>query len=277
MKKILIGAPVRQHPVILNLYLLSLQRLDTENLLVDYFFIDDNDNQESSKILEAFGMNEHALVQKYSETATESYHKDEHTHYWTGSLIEKVADIKNQIIAKALNGGYDYLFLIDSDLILHKNTLKRLIETDQEIISEIFWTKWTPDANELPQVWLRDHYTLFQQRFGEFLTPEETNRRTDEFLEMLRVPGVYEVGGLGALTLIKREVLEAGVHFGAIKNVSFWGEDRHFCIRAVSHGFNLHVDTHYPALHLYRESSLTELTAAQLEALQSPIIDEETT
>lgn len=64
------------------------------------------------------------------------------------------------------------------------------------------------------------------------------------------------MGGLGACTLIRRSVLEAGVNFDRIPNVSFWGEDRHFCIRAQAYGFQLFVDTHYPAYHIYRLSDL---------------------
>jgi hypothetical protein len=59
---------------------------------------------------------------------------------------------------------------------------------------------------------------------------------------------------LGACTLISVPALKAGLNFLPINNVSFWGEDRWFCIRAEALGFPLYIDTHYPAKHLYRES-----------------------
>lgn len=37
------------------------------------------------------------------------------------------------------------------------------------------------------------------------------------------------------------------------------GEDRHFCIRALALGFELFVDTHYPAFHLYRSADCERL------------------
>jgi hypothetical protein len=61
---------------------------------------------------------------------------------------------------------------------------------------------------------------------------------------------------LGACTLISSKALKAGVNFSEIKNVSFWGEDRHFCIRASALGFSLFVDTRLPAYHIYREKDL---------------------
>ena len=88
------------------------------------------------------------------------------------------------------------------------------------------------------------------------LSVEEINKRHQTFLNEMNTPGVYGVGGLGACTLIKRNVLEAGVNFSKISNLSFWGEDRHFCIRAIVLGFPLHVDTHLPAYHIYRSSDI---------------------
>lgn len=171
-------------------------------------------------------------------------------------MIWKVAGFKDDIIKFAKNNNYDYLFLVDSDIVLHPNTLRHLISSGKDIISEIFWTSWTNDSPELPQVWLKDVYTLYEISRGEILSNEEIYFRQQKFINMLKVPGIYEVGGLGACTLISRFALDKGVNFSEIKNLSFWGEDRHFCIRAAALGFSLYVDTHYPAYHIYRESDL---------------------
>ncbi len=64
------------------------------------------------------------------------------------------------------------------------------------------------------------------------------------------------MGGVGACTLITKSALSKGVNFKRIKNVTFWGEDIHFCIRAAVLGIPRFVDTHYPAYHIYRESDL---------------------
>ena len=42
--------------------------------------------------------------------------------------------------------------------------------------------------------------------------------------------GLYQVGMTGACVLISKPVLEAKVNYDHIYNVSFWGEDRAFCI-----------------------------------------------
>jgi len=88
------------------------------------------------------------------------------------------------------------------------------------------------------------------------LPENERNIQTMEFLTRLRRPGVYEVGGLGASTLISLSALKKGLNFSPIRNISFWGEDRWFCIRAIVLGFSLFIDTHFPATHLYRDSDV---------------------
>lgn len=111
----------------------------------------------------------------------------------------------------------------------------------------------------LPQVWVADQYRLYHASREEVLDEEEKARRTDEFLHMLSRPGTYKVGGLGACTLISRKALAMGVSFSEIYNLSFAGEDRHFCVRAAALGLELYADTHYPPFHIYRESDLPQL------------------
>ncbi|RNC29785.1 MAG: hypothetical protein AWM53_00003 [Candidatus Dichloromethanomonas elyunquensis] len=257
--RVLIGSPVRQSPEILNLFLRSLENLISSDIQADCYFIDDNEIELSSQLLEDFKTKAGSLViiKKCPKTDGQ-YIRNEKTHFWNERLVWKVASYKNTIIDFCRENGYDFLFLTDSDLVLHPKTLETLIMAKKDIISEIFWTKWQPDSQELPQVWLTDQYNLIRQSRGEVLSREEINLRYTGFLNQLREPGVYEVGGLGACTLISRDALEQGANFNEIYNISFWGEDRHFCLRAAALGLKLHVDTHFPAYHIYRLSNLDE-------------------
>ncbi|WP_026487473.1 glycosyltransferase [Caldanaerobius polysaccharolyticus] len=258
MNRVLLGSPVKQDYAILKEFLESINNLETEEIELDIMFIDDNDDTKSKRLLKNYRKNGCRIIVKPSENSI-SYSKDDTTHYWNHQLIRKVAAFKNAIIAYAKENHYDYLFLVDSDLYLHPMTLKQLILSKKDIISEIFWTKWTPDSIELPQVWLEDNYRLYARKKGEILSQEEVNKRTFDFLNILQKPGVYRVGGLGACTLISKKAINAGISFDEIYNISFEGEDRHFCIRAVALGFELFVDTHWPSFHMYRDSDLEEL------------------
>lgn len=255
-KRVLIGSPIHQKPKILEEFLLSLKQLKRDTSYVDYLFIDDNELKESSELLDSFLEEDNERVKIWKSEQIDPYHCTEKDHAWNDKLIQKVAHFKNRMIEKAKELAYDFLFLVDSDLVMNPNTLEQLISREKDIISEIFWTRWQPEIPELPQVWVADQYTLYHVKKGEELSDVEKAIRQFVFLQQLRKPGVYEVGGLGACTLISKKALEAGVNFNEIKNVSFIGEDRHFCIRAQVLGFSLYVDSHYPAYHIYRETDL---------------------
>lgn len=254
-KTILVGSPICQKANILKEFLISLLEVEKDGLNVSYYFVDDNEDPESTKLLQDFrDNNSNVLVIPSNEV--EKYECDDFTHRWNEEMVQKVARFKNGMIEHAIEKGYDYLFLIDSDIVLHPRTLKQLVKDQKDIISNIFWTKWGPNAQELPQVWQQDAYTFYRVKTNQLVTQEDLNRMTQEFVDQMRKPGVYQVGGLGACTLLSREALLKGVNFNDIYNISFWGEDRHFCIRAVALGLELFVDTYYPAYHIYREEDL---------------------
>jgi len=253
--RVLVASPVRQKEKILAEFLESLLRLDTSGVELNFAFIDDN--------------NEHNLLASFSRRVKnvrvlpgdkkDLYLCDEMKHHWREELIWKVAGFKNKFIRMALEEGYDYLFLVDSDLYLHPKTIVHLVALGKDIVSEVYWTRWEPGMPTLPQVWVADQYRLYRVRRGEVISEDEANRRTAEFINMLAKPGTYKVGGLGACTLISRRALSLGVSFNEIYNLGFIGEDRHFCIRAAALGLELYADTHYPPFHIYRESELEAL------------------
>ncbi|OMD44127.1 glycosyltransferase family 2 protein [Paenibacillus odorifer] len=256
--RVLIGSPIHQKPTVLKEFLNSLLRLNVANIELDFHLIDDNDDEESTRLLQEFkSMGDHIYLQ--SSGFHDAYIRNDTTHFWSTDLVWKVANFKNLMINRAQTLNYDYLFLIDSDLILHPDTLRHLIGTNKDIISEVFWTQWQPGTMFQPQVWMHDEYNQWELLPGEKLQPEEINRRFHEFIAKMRNPGIYEVGGLGACTLISQHAIKAGVSYNQIRNISYWGEDRHFCIRAAALGIPLFVDTHYPALHLYRDSDLSKV------------------
>ncbi|MEY8001760.1 glycosyltransferase family 2 protein [Clostridium sp. Mt-5] len=258
-RRILIGSPIRQPCDILVNFISFLKNMIKKDISINYFFIDDNDDANSSNLLKNFSLESKDKVIIEEGDKIGNYIRTENMHYWKESLIWKIAEYKNRIIDYAKKNHYDYLFLIDSDIMLHPKTLLSLINSNKDIISEIFWTRWQKDSGELPQVWMCDEYSFVTKGRNEVLTQDEFNKKYTDFIEKLKKPGIYEVGGLGACTLISKEAIDKGVNFSKIYNLSFWGEDRHFCIRAAALGLKLYVDTTYPAYHIYRKDNLKEV------------------
>lgn len=256
MNKILIASPVKQKDSILSEFLWALERLIKQDTEVHYAFIDDQATE--SLILRDFAeRNDNTtIIRGY---LSGEYVCNENTHHWHEQIIWKVAAYKDRFLQLARENGFDYIFLVDSDLILHPLTLLHLINCGCDIISEVYWTRWSPNLPVLPQVWMSGQYELTPVQRGRAISAEEKIKQRMAFINMLSVPGTYRVGGLGACTLISRQALEQGVSFAEISNLELMGEDRHFCVRAAALGFELYADTHYPPLHLYRESELAAL------------------
>jgi len=266
--RVLAASPVRQKEIILFEFLESLEMLDTTGLDLDFAFIDDNNEHDlladfarrKNRVRVFPGSTPGNADESAPRDAADFYLCDEVTHHWREELIWKVAAYKDKFIKIAIEEGYDYLFLVDSDLYLHPKTLTHLVSLEKDIISEVYWTRWEPSLQPLPQVWVADDYQMYYARRDEVLTEDEKRKRISKFLKMLSKPGTYKVGGLGACTLISRRALCKGVSFSEIYNLGLAGEDRHFCIRAAALGLELYADTHYPPFHIYRKSELKALT-----------------
>lgn len=254
---LLLASPVRQPPPVLRHFLAGLASLHTRDLHLDFAFVDDNDDPAASALLSAFAPSAGTVTLLPAPPSRPDYRRDDRTHAWDEQLVWRVAAHKDRLLQLALDQGYDAVFFVDSDLVLHPATLRHLVTARVDIVSEVFWTRWLPDGPELPNAWLQDHYTLLRSHRDEpELPPDERDARITVWLAELRTPGVHEVGGLGACTLIRRAAIEAGCRFAPIPNLSWTGEDRHFCVRAAALGFPLYADTHAPPLHLYREEDL---------------------
>lgn len=229
--RILIGAPVNQDEQIFQYYLESLNNQQHGDYEVDYFFILHNSPQ----------LKQYLHPHQYIEHTNDTMYKKTDTHVWKNKNLYDVATMKNYLLQKTLEEGYDYFFLVDSDIMLQPKTLAHLVKQNKKICSEVFWTRWRPDEEEMPNAWDHDYYSF--TKLG--------------YWNKWRHKGLYEVGYSGACILIHRDVVASGVNYSHIPNVSFsnW-EDRAFCIRAAVNGYKIYMDTHYPAIHLYREEDV---------------------
>ena len=225
MKKILITAPLRQDPRYFDEYRASVDKLIIpDGYEVETFYVVNN----CDEIIPHLRKDDQWIV---CDNPNE-YIKTNGDHIWKDDNIHRVALFRNITIEFALNAGFDYWWSVDTDIVLHPMTLKALLDADKDIVSEIFWSR-DPGGYEWCNAWMRDRYSGTEPQF--------------------HTPGLYHVGMTGACTLVKRKVLEAGVNYDFLPNLTIWGEDRHFCIRAAAHRFEMWVDTHYPATHLFTE------------------------
>jgi hypothetical protein len=239
-KRILVSSPVRANEDWrTEAFKFCLESIDKQNLppdtTIDKFFMIHN-SEHLKPLLE-----EHKCS-FCSVTSDGEYVTDDRTHHWSDNNISAVAQMRSYIMKYAKENNYDYLFMVDSDLVLHPDTLKTLIEANKDVVAEIIWARWTPDDIEAPNAWDFDSYSF----------DPDIHTRIAQF----RQPGLYKVGMTGACTLFSKPVLQAGVNYDPIPNLRMWGEDRSFSVRAACHNFEIWLDTHYECLHLYRKSDV---------------------
>ena len=231
--KVLIAAPLRRDIKIFREYQAGLDRLIVpEGVTVDRYFVVNDCPEVIPEIRGA----------AYDVLDTgDRFQKSDNDHLWTQENLEKMPALRNMTVRRALEGGYDYLFSVDTDIILHPETLLRLLEADKDIVSELFWTNGWCNA------WMYD---------------QSSGMKT----EWVR-PGLYQVGMTGACTLMNTKVFMAGADFTPIPNIrkALWGEDRWFCIRAAVLGFEMWIDTHCPPWHLYSEKEYQKFMARRAE------------
>lgn len=191
------------------------------------------------------------------------------TRAWTGPAFTRMAQLKNELIQRALDTHADYLFLCDADVLCDPYTLQSLLDQNAPIVSAVYWTNWqrpvegaTTFQHAGPQVWLRHPYHLDDERYSE-----------GEFRERLIKRQRTRVRGLGACTLISADALRAGVSFARVDALPpgpmSEGEDRHFCARAQRLHIPMIADPWPDVAHAYHPSEYNEIPAT-LERLATP-------
>ena len=266
MYKILIGSPVRQKSNILKEFLCGLDEAEKGQNQVTYFFVDDNIEEESSNLLKKFAENNDVIIKKGSDL----YNQDAHYegHVWHAENLARITVYKNEMISYCIQRKYDFLFLIDSDIVIDKKCILQLLSNKVDIVSNIFWTQWQKNGILTPQCfWIPDIY-IQDKAFNVPMTFQEAHKIKMDMIEKLKKPGLYKVDGLGACTMISRHALELGVSFKEIPNLRIPGEDRPFCIRAGALGIDLYMDSVYPAYHINKEIYLDRLNEFKREGFK---------
>lgn len=236
MTKILLCAPVHEKEHIFHEYLEGIRALEIpEGVQLDKCFIFHN----CEHLAKMCNSDERFFFNNNKST----YKKDEVTHHWKDENFNDVVAMKNALLEIARRENYDYIFYVDSDLVLHEKTLTSLLEANKDMIANIFWTKWDNKTQEMPNCWHFDHYQILKSD-----------------LDKWRRAGYYQVGMTGACTLIKRDTfIIPTINWHKIYNMSYsvW-EDRAFCSRVAVNNKEIWIDSHYPATHLYTQAKYYE-------------------
>ena len=237
MKKILITAPVHQDIKIFKEYLWSLNRLEIPEgyEIHKYFYLHNADNLK--KFLQP---NEYEIFKDNTKIE-----ESDRTHIWKQENFSAVSQMRTKALQKAREENFDYIFSVDSDVILHKNNLIELIDDNKDIVAKMYWTIF--DSN-IPYLSMPNCYDYINEK-GQRIFKKGINN--------LKFLGLHEIGVTGACTLIgKRVINESLIDYLPIKIFSYsnW-EDYAFCVKAHSiiPDISIYVDNIHSPKHLYRK------------------------
>ena len=138
----------------------------------------------------------------------------------------QIDQIRNLIADWMVNGPYDYLLSIDSDIIFPKDTLIKMINHDKDLISGMYRQRLPDKVIEL--------YDLNQVNIPYDNVPRDQ---------------LIEIGGCGfGCVLIKKHVFQTigypqFEYRSALKMADTFSEDVDFCKKAKERGFKMFADT----------------------------------
>ncbi len=140
----------------------------------------------------------------------------------------RVDDSRNQIVEHALEVGYDYIMWIDSDMILPKDTLMKLLSHDKDIVSGVYTHKLIGGKDAVAKRYKKDEEDIYEDIPLKEITAKE---------QLIEIDGV----GFGCV-LTKVDV------FRNIEKPYFvykpdFGEDIYFCRKAQEKGYKIFLDT----------------------------------
>jgi GT2 family glycosyltransferase len=140
-------------------------------------------------------------------------------------------------LRKGLSDGYDYVFLLNQDAWLQRDTLERLILFHQSHL----------EYGILSPLHLNQEGTKMDPKFGYNLNLKSSEFRNDAFFERLKP--CYDIEFVNAaLWLIPRRTLE---QIGGFNDFYFmYGEDGDYCARCLIHGMKIGVVTDAYAHHV---------------------------
>lgn len=267
-KRLLIAAPVNTEPRLLELHLeaLSFQERPDGIDEIDWLFIDDNDIEESSSVLRGF-VSDDQIIPSSDIVPVKTRHRHQWDHVLTIEFTSRIGLMRNYLLDYA-RGQYDYLYMVDTDLLPQSDTLRILLEADKDMACAVFWTEWPKSqsaggrSEPLPNAWESGNYS--------FVTLDAIRRHSsdpkllaeihEEFLNELRT-GVdpIRVGCSGACSVFKMDRIPPLANYTAPRYFGeLWGGDRWFGMRAEVMGVEIWVCPNTRVFHCYRPENLKQ-------------------
>lgn len=230
LKKILLTAPVHQDVNVFKEYLNSINHLIIPEgyILKRYFYLHNCPE-----------LKEFLLEEDYEEVLDNSTY-EKYEHEFKNNNYTALQKMRTMALEKARKENYDYVFSVDSDILLHPKCLCFLLQDNADIVGMINWSRSKEGNKILPNCYDMDYWKWWNN------THQEIYQK-----------GLTERGIISATVLIgKRVINNEKINYYSIDNIlcSQW-EDYAFSLKAhiLIPDLKMYLDTRLPCRHLYKE------------------------
>ena len=166
----------------------------------------------------------------------------------TSNPMEKVASSRNLILDYAKQNDFDYLFMLDADVILPKLAYLKLVRQRKDIISGIYFNRLRDlnDATSLvPPAWIGINKTQFNlyKKIGKIPKDMPYDPLIKRYLshKELMSKKIFEVIlPCGGCCLMSKKAFTSGARYSVIKGSS---DEIVYFRELIYRGFKLYVDT----------------------------------
>lgn len=221
---VMVGCPVRNRGWILPKYLEHIYNIDypKEELIPCFILNDSTDNSE--RLLNEF-MKKHGREYKNFIICVEHLDQveDQRTHAVRQKIYHSLAWLRNQLLSQAISKKVDYLFSVDSDILVPRNILKDLIAADKDVVAAQIWND---DGKKFPNIMIQQEGKI--KHYFDF--PKQV---------------LFPCDVTGAVYLMKRKVFTSTRY-----EFHRQGEDIGFCLNAKNQGFEIWADSRIQCTHI---------------------------
>ncbi len=143
--------------------------------------------------------------------------------------LHSIEDMRNQSVMEALRLDCTHLLMLDSDMVMHPDTIPVLLSREMDIVGALYFNRFPP---------FEPTAIITEERYPEWIP--------DDFYEVERI-------GAGCL-MVKTDVFrEMSPPWFSMKRENgniILGEDFHFCDRAREMGYRIFCDSTIMARHV---------------------------
>lgn len=242
MEKILVACPTYEGmDYCFNNFITHLKDIEHDNFKIVIF-----DNSKSKKFYRKIRKIQDIKV-IYDDTKEEKN-------------MNRLVSSRNKIIDYAIKKNFDYLFMLDGDVMVKPNYLKKLLTFDKDVVSGLYYGICGSKKLEGPIAFFGITQEKFDQLKKENRLPKYARNKYDVMRRVkeqdLKGKDIIEVGipSAGCL-LLSRKAFSSGAKYGRenLPEEIFVTDDIYFFNILKEKGFKLYCSPEVFCKHLYKE------------------------